>query len=214
MQPPVQPFPTPQYAPPPKGPGFVDVMRIVRLALVGVAIVIGLGVAIFAFVFSRKEKKPHLIVENATSADVEVKLDGKSIGKISANSGKVIELGAGDHEVSAGTDKGKFTVPDTPGFRGLFAIGGKSHLAVVTVYYSTTPGAALHEDKVEPVRFAAAARLAALPVSMSIESMDLDKPFSESVDVQQGSIETSVVHLCHIHEKSDDFVGCPGYSAK
>jgi hypothetical protein len=211
--PPVEGFAAP-CAPTKHGRGFLGVKQIVRLAILAAVVLIGGGVAIVAFVMSRKHAQPHVVFENATGDEVDVQLDGKSIGRIPSNAAKTVQVSPGDHEVAAGSDKGKFTVPDKTGFRGLYAIGGRSHLAVVTVYYATTPGAGTHADKIEPIVMPAGQRLAALPDAMSIEAMELDKPFLESVDVPQGSIETSVVHLCHIREKEDAFVGCPGFAAK
>ncbi len=183
----------------------------IRLIGVGIAILIAVPVVIWGLWFARKQGKPHVVFENPTTAPVDVTLDGKSIGSVPANGGKTVQVSVGAHDVVAGADKGKITVPNTSGFRGLYSVGGKSKLAVVTAFYATS-GKGLHEDTVHPVAFPSGQRLAALPTSMSVDAMDIDKAFLSTVEIPQGSTQTSVTHLCHVRDKDDDFVGCPGFS--
>jgi uncharacterized protein YneF (UPF0154 family) len=188
----------------------MSVVMIIRLAILGVVILAAVPVMLWGFWFARKQTKPHVVIENPTKAAIEITVDGKSVGTVPASGGKIVQLDPGAHDVVAGGDKAKITVPDTSGYRGLYAVGGKSSLASVTVYYSTA-GKGLHEDKVEPVVFGKGERLASLPASMAVDAMDIDKPFLATIEIPQGSLETSVTHLCHVHDKDDDFVGCPGF---
>ena len=217
QQPPPHGQPQPQYgqmpqaqyvAPPPRGGP--PIMLIVRLAIAGFALLFAGGVFLWLKFKMGRDAKPHVLFENSTSASAELMIDGKSQGTIAAGSGKVLTVDPGEHDVVAGTDKGHISVPKTDNFRGLYAIGGKSLVAVVTVHYAES-GNSPFKDTVDPVEFKGGDRLATLSAGVTVENMELDKAFPETVSVNQGSLGTTAIHLCHIHEEEDDYVGCANF---
>lgn len=205
--PPMQPW-GPAAPPMPPQRSRRNVAAIARLAMIGFVVLLAVPTMLAGFWFARKQTRPHVMFENPTSAPVDIAVDGRSIGSVAAAAGKVVELAPGAHAIVAGADKATVTVPDQVGYRGVFSVGGRSALAAVTVFYSTA-GKGSHEDRIEPVVFAKGERLAALPFSMTVDAMDIDKPFAATIQIPQGSTETSVTHLCHL--KGEDDVGCPGF---
>lgn len=210
--PPQQPYPQQQYpqTPPPRGGGGLPLMMTIRLGVAAVAILFAGGMFLFLKFKMGRDAKPHILFENSTSTAVDVTLDGKSLGNVPAGGGKVFTVDPGEHDVVAGTDKGHISVPGTDSYRGLYAVGGKSLVAVVTVHYAES-GNSPFKDTVEPVEFKGGSRLATLSGGITPDNMELDKAFPEQVSVNQGSLGTSVVHLCHIHETEDDYVGCANF---
>jgi hypothetical protein len=203
----------PQYAqpmmPPPRSGGSgMSIMMMIRLGVAGVAILFAVGVFGWMKLKMGRDSKPHIMFENSTSSAVDLTIDGKSMGNIPAGGGKVLTVDPGEHDVVAGTDKGHISVPATDSFRGLYAVGGKSLVAVVTVHYAES-GSSPFKDTVEPVDFKGG-RLATLS-GLTPENMELDKPFPEQVSVNQGSLGTSRIQLCHIHDVEDDYVGCANF---
>jgi hypothetical protein len=189
--------------------GGLPLMMLIRLGVAGVAILFAGGVFLFMKFKMGRDAKPHILFENSTSAAVDLEIDGKSQGQIPAGGGKVLIVDPGPHDVVAGSDKGHIEVPSTDSFRGLYAVGGKSLVAVVTVHYAS--GTTTLKDTVTPVEFKGSNRLATLSGGLTPENMELDKSFPDEVSVNQGSLGTSRTQLCHIHEADDDYVGCPGF---
>ena len=208
--PPVQQFGQRPYVPPPSPRGGLPLAMMIRLGVAGVAIVVAAGAFLFAKYKMSSDAKAHIVFENSTSASVDLQIDGKSKGTIAAGKALVLAVDAGEHDVVAGSDKGHISVPKTDNFRGLYAVGGKSLVAVVTAHYSESKSSFGPKDSVTPVEFKGGSRLATLQY-MSVDSMELDKPFPETVSSNNTMIDTAVTHLCHIHETEDDYVGCPNF---
>lgn len=188
----------------------MSIMTMIRLGVAGIAILFAVGFFLFMKFKMSSNSKPHILFENSTSSAVDVTIDGQSVASIPAGAGKVVTVDAGEHDVVAGTDKGHISVPKTDSFRGLYAVGGKSLVAVVTVHYAQS-GNSPFKDTVVPVELKVGERLATLEGGLTPENMELDKAFPETVSVNQNSLGTQSVHLCHIHEAEDDFVGCANF---
>jgi hypothetical protein len=139
-------------------------------------------------------KKNYVFVENSNAFRVTLTVDGKPREDVPPSGAVLLALDVGEHLVIASGprgyhDEGALVVlSQKSGFRGLYAIGGKSRLAIVTKAY----GASL-TDRVE--RMPDGSRFVELPADVDPHGIDL--PFPETVMAPQGATSASLVHLCH-----------------
>jgi hypothetical protein len=200
------------YAPryPMSAPSPVSPM--LRVAIAVLAAILTVPVLAWGAYVAKRETKSYVVFANGSAEAVDLAIDGAPHGKVSARSSVTIDLVPGDHRVVAGSDRGTFSVPPRGvgdvGFRGLYNIGGKGRLAVVTKYYAV--GRAPFDDRVAPI--AEGTRFTALPDAMSVDGLAVDRAFPSSISVPQGTRYMAVTRVCHLTARSlDTTVGCAGY---
>jgi hypothetical protein len=139
--------------------------------------------------------KHYVFFENPNPFPVALTVDAKPRDAIPAHGAIRLELSTGAHKVSASgadgyADSGTLTVVPRgdSGFRGLYAVGGHSRLAIVSKAYGKAA-----DDRVE--RIPDAQRFVELPADVDLTA--IDRPFPETVMVPEGETSAVVVHLCH-----------------
>jgi hypothetical protein len=163
---------------------------------------LALGMFVWFKLKSSDDAKPRIVFENSTSAAVDLKLDGSSVGTIAAGGAMTLAIDPGGHDVVAGSDKAHIDVARKDGFHALFAVGGKSSIVTASAFYG---GSGNLKPMVYPVKFTGAERLAPIDGVAAVD-MVVDKPFPDTVSTRGGRV--TVVHLCHLR---GDSVGCPNF---
>jgi hypothetical protein len=137
----------------------------------------------------------YVLFENPNAVPVALTVDGKPREAIPAHGAVRLELSNGAHRVFANgtdgtTDSGTLTVVPRlgNGFRGLYAVGAHSRLAIVSKAYGKTA-----DDRVE--RMPETQRFVELPADVDLTA--IDQPFPGTVMAPEGVTSAVVVHLCH-----------------
>jgi hypothetical protein len=180
------PSPVPSSPLPPKPTSHVRTLALLLL------VVACAGAAAFVLIGAPKHC---VFFENPNAFPVALTVDGKPREAIPAHGAVRLELSTGAHKVSAKgadgyADSGALTVVPRggSGFRGLYAVGAHSRLAIVSKAYGKAA-----DDHVE--RVPESQRFVELPAEVDVTA--IDQPFPETVMVRQGTTSAVVVHLCH-----------------
>jgi hypothetical protein len=180
----------------------------VRLGFAVLVALLILPIVAWGALFAKRETKNSVVFANNGAEAIDLVVDGVARGKIAARASVTLDVALGEHRVVAGGERGSFSIPsrrDGVRARGLYNVGGKSGLAIVTKYYAV--GRAPFEDKVEPI--AEGTRFMLLPNAMGGDALAVDRAFPDGVSVPRGTTYTTVTHLCRI--TAPGTVGCAGY---
>lgn len=178
----------------------------IKLALSLVGLLIAGGFYLF---ITHRSAENMVLFENSLESAGELVIDGASKGELAPRAHLLLSLKSGSHTITlkgprGALDEGTLDVPKKAsfGYHGLYVLGGKSGVAVVTKYYGKD---AAFEDKVDIVPLGT--RLVELP-STSVMT-PIDAPFPESIRTTKNAMSPSVMRVCHLDLKHAPT--CPGW---
>jgi hypothetical protein len=207
----VPPTFAPNAKPPEKKAGLLGHLSTWQKIQTAGVVVLAIGAAGYAAVLHFKAQANIVLFENSLEQAGELALNGKSYGTIEPHKHLRLEVETGTVNVtfSAGgtkLDEGTFTATGSKGglgdigYRGVYNIGGKKGLAIVTKYYGGS-----QKDYVNLIP--EGKRSVDTPY---VELAKVDDGFPASVTVRKGQSFGVVTRVCHVDEEKQT-VGCPGW---
>jgi hypothetical protein len=176
-------------------------LRLIKVGVVGVLALIGLGIAAFAWF---EQQQNVVFIDNTFDHPVQLAMDGSSIGSLAPGESRVLDVEEGRHDLVATgpageVERGSFDVPDGSSFRGLYSLGARKAYMVVRAVYSSGGG----DTQYQPLP--AGQRFHVLPGDVIRDGIDRSIP---STVTTSGS-QTTMVYLCH-YDAATERIGCPG----